>query len=143
VNNFRYGLCATEVRKRAGAFTAIESGIREDILQGLIADKGGEGQISTARKILAEVIASDSAWLIVFNRAINDVIQKSEKARRNPKALSTLDGYKRPLINSLASNLAKFGFERVRKIETLQEILSEMETEESGKAPTSDDNDGQ
>src|SRR5262245_54107892 len=31
----------------------------------LIADEGGDGQISTATKILAEVIASDASWLAV------------------------------------------------------------------------------
>ena len=30
--------------------------------------KGGEGQISNCHRILAEVIASDATWLMVFNR---------------------------------------------------------------------------
>jgi hypothetical protein len=39
-------------------------------LDGLIADKGGDQQVSTATRILAEVIASDAAWLMVFNRGM-------------------------------------------------------------------------
>lgn len=34
----------------------------------------------------------------------------------------------RPLIGSLSANLQRFGFERVAKIETLQEIIDEIGT---------------
>jgi len=40
--------------------------------------------------------------------------------------LAQLDGYKRGLVNSLTGNLQRFGFERVAKVETLQEIIDEM-----------------
>jgi hypothetical protein len=59
----------------------------------LLADKGGDAQISTATRILGEVIASDAAWLTAFiNRAIDHVMESNQKARSNPKALATLDG---------------------------------------------------
>jgi hypothetical protein len=41
----------------------------QQILDGLTADKGGDGQLSTATRILAEVIASDASWLVVLNGA--------------------------------------------------------------------------
>lgn len=50
-----------------------------------------------ATRILAEVIASDASWLIVFSAAI-DHIQNNPKARQNPRGLSQLDGYKRGLV---------------------------------------------
>ena len=46
-------------------------------------DKGGDQQISTATRILAEVIASDASWLMAFNSAIDHVIQNNQKARQN------------------------------------------------------------
>jgi hypothetical protein len=92
----------------------------------LIADKGGEQQIGTAERILAEIISSDVALLVTFNQAIEGVIKNNQKARQNPKALAQLDGYKRPLVASLSANLQRFGMERVTKVESLQEIIEEM-----------------
>jgi len=92
----------------------------------LIADKGGEQKIGTAERILAEIISSDVAVLVTFNRAIERVIKNNQKARQNPKALAQLDGYKRPLVGSLSANLQRFGMERVAKVESVQQIIDEM-----------------
>jgi hypothetical protein len=83
-------------------------------------------QISTAMRVLAEIIASDVSLLVTFNHAIDAVIQNNPKARANPNALAQLDGYKRPLVSSLSGNLQRFGMERVQKTESLQEIIAEM-----------------
>ena len=75
---------------------------------------------------MAEIISSDVALLVTFNQAIDAVLKNNQKARQNPKALAQLDGDKRGLVNSLTGNLQRFGFERVAKVETLQEIIDEM-----------------
>jgi hypothetical protein len=54
------------------------------------------------------------------------VLKTNQKARQNPKAVAQLDGYKRGLVKSLTANLQRFGFEKVTKVETLQEIIEEM-----------------
>lgn len=60
MNNFRHGLAAVDQRRTNGVLAEAEQSIRQEILAGLIKDKGGEAQIGTATRILAEVIASDA-----------------------------------------------------------------------------------
>jgi hypothetical protein len=138
-NAFRHGLAGITQRRFNGALTADDQAIREEILAGLLNDKGGEGQISTAMRVLGEVIASDAAWLVAINRAIDGVMESNQKARNNPKALHTLDGYKRGLVNSLTGNLQRFGFEKVARVETLQEIIEEMGEDDKTNGNTSPD----
>jgi hypothetical protein len=61
------------------------------------------------------------------------VIKNNPKVRANPKALAQLDGYKRPLVSSLSSNLQRFGTEKITKVKSLQEIIAaaEIETRET------------
>src|SRR5262249_38971864 len=84
MNAFKHGLAAIQKRREERVTTEHEESIRQQILDGLIADKGGDQQVSTATRILAEVIASDAAWLMVFNGAIDHIIQKNSKSKRNP-----------------------------------------------------------
>jgi hypothetical protein len=131
MNAFKHGLAAIQKRREEEISTHHEENIRQQILEGLIADKGGDDQISTATRILAEVIASDASWLMAFNTAIDHIIQSNQKVRQNPRGLHQLDGYKRGLVNSLTGNLQKFGLDRVPRVKTLEDLLQDDETSEN------------
>jgi hypothetical protein len=120
-NAFRHGLAGVAQRRADGVLNPPEQSVREEILSGLLADKGEATQISTATRVLAEIIASDVSLLVTFNNAIDGVIQNNRKPAKSQSA-GSIGRYKRPLVGSLSANLQRFGMEKVGKLESLQKL---------------------
>ena len=51
MNAFKHGLAAIQKRREESVTTEHEESVRQQILDGLIADKGGDEQVSTATRI--------------------------------------------------------------------------------------------
>src|SRR5262245_20352523 len=135
-NNFKHGLSVIDRNRRSDSLTGRESRIKAQVRDGLIADRGGENKVSTAEKVLVELISSDVAWLATIDTAIRKVLKLNKRARANPKALKQLDDYKRPIVNSLTTNLQRYGLEKIpAPTQTLEEILAESTDHDGNPTP--------
>jgi len=56
-------------------------------------------------------------------------MESNQKAHSTRRRLTFWHSYKRGLVNSLTGNLQRFGFEKVARVETLQEIIDDMSQE--------------
>lgn len=127
VNGFKHGLSMIEDKRAAKRLPrGKDKRFKLELLNSLITDAGGQEQVTAAKRLQAEIIATDAMWLGQMDRAIQRILHLNPKYRENPAALSKLDGYRRPVINSLTANLDRFGFTRVPPPQkSLEEILSE------------------
>ena len=102
-----------------------------ELLNELITDAGGAKEITAARRLQAEIIATDATFLGQMDRAIQRVLRLQPKYKENAAALAKLDSCRRPIINSLSANLDRFGFVRPPpKQKTLDELLAEDQPEQ-------------
>jgi hypothetical protein len=131
-NGFKHGLSTIQSQRAWGKLPrGKDRRFKLALFNELIADAGGENEITATKRLHAEIIATDATFLMQMDRAIQRIFRLTPKYRENPSALSKLDSYRRPVINSLSANLDRFGFTRVPPPQkTLAEILAEGEESE-------------
>jgi hypothetical protein len=99
---------------------------------GLIADLGGMEHISTAQKVLVELVGRDVYLLDETDQRIVKAYREWPKLKNSPKGMATLYGYRVPIIGSISRNLLALGLEKVPPpAKTLEQILSEDDEQES------------
>ena len=132
-NNFKHGLTVIKHRREEKRPPrGKDKRFKLELLNELIQDAGGPTEITATRRLQAEIIATDATFLGQMDRAIQGVFRLNPKYKENAAALSKLDSYRRPIINSLSVNLERFGFTRVPpKTKTLEEILAEGDEPET------------
>lgn len=132
VNGWKHGLSVIETRRGEKRLPrGKDKRFKVALLASLIQDAGGPESATAAKKLLAEIVATDATFLNQMDRAIQNVFKLNPKYKENPHALAKLDSYRRPVINSLSMNLDRFGFTRAAPpAKTLAEILSEDEEKE-------------
>jgi hypothetical protein len=101
----------------------------------LLADLGGEANVSTQQLMLIEMVRRDVYFLDeidqrTFRFIYKVTVEQPDKAKRNPKFIGELYGYRTAVVNNLSKNLLALGLEKAPpKQKTLDEILAEDESE--------------
>jgi hypothetical protein len=102
---------------------------RQEFYRSLVADAGGARNITAAKKYQAELISHDAVWLNKMREARDNLLRDKPQIGANIAALSKLDSYIRPVINSISTALDRFGYERANPTpKTLEDLFNE-ETE--------------
>jgi hypothetical protein len=126
-NGFVHGLTLIKQKRyRRGLPRGKDKRFKLELFNSLIEDAGGLKNVTAAKRLQAEIIATDATFLGQMDRAIQRVLRLVPKYKENAAALAKLDSYRRPVINSLSANLDRFGFTKVAPPQkSLEEILAE------------------
>src|SRR5438128_4167873 len=101
LNGFKHGLAAIAKARTDGKLRGAGKQIAREVYQGLIKDVGGEENMTTTRRVLAQIIANDAGYYHAQNWAISKILKKNPNIKDNPAAMAKLDSYRRPVANAL------------------------------------------
>ncbi len=119
-NAERHGLLTlrNSIRKRTRrgrSFIDLRSGSGRNavaIQAGLIADLGGMEHISTAQKLLIELVGRHVYLLDETDHRIVQVCKEWPKLKKSPKGMAALYSYRQPITSNISRNLLALGLEK-------------------------------
>jgi len=115
--------------KRGRSFIDLRSNSGQNavaVQAGLINDLGGIEHISTAQKVLIELVGRELYYLDETDQRIVHVCRAVPKLKHSPKGMAMLYGYRSPIIANLSKHLMALGLEKKPPpAKSLDEILSE------------------
>ncbi len=111
--SLRNSICRRSKRGRSFIDLRSNSGQNAVAVQaGLIADLGGIEHISTAQKVLVEMVGRDLYLLDETDQRIVKVCKQYPNAKKSPKAMAQLYSYRQPITSNISRNLLALGLEK-------------------------------
>jgi hypothetical protein len=96
------------------------------VQSGLIDDLGGANHVTTAEKVLVELVGRDLYLLDEVDQRIIKLCRKHPAAKNNPAAVSKLYSYRVPIVNNLTRSLSALGLARKEVApKSLEDIFNE------------------
>jgi hypothetical protein len=97
---------------------------------GIADDLGGVDHLSTAQKVLIELVGRDLYLLDETDQRIIRACKEIPRLKNSPKGMATLYSYRVPIVSNLTRNLTALGLEKKPPpTKTLEQILNEDEQE--------------
>src|SRR5262245_47768044 len=97
---------------------AVQAGLTEDL--------GGLEHLSTAQKVLIELVGRDLYLLDETDQRIIRACKEIPKLKNSPKGMALLYSYRVPIVSNISKNLMALGLEKKPPpAKSLEEILSE------------------
>src|SRR5262249_55483043 len=97
---------------------------------GLTQDLGGIEHLSTAQKVLIELVGRDLYLLDETDQRIVRACKEIPKLKNSPKGMALLYSYRVPIVSNISKNLTALGLEKKPPAtKSLAEILAESEDE--------------
>src|SRR5262249_49205553 len=97
---------------------------------GLTEDLGGIEHLSTAQKVLIELVGRDLFLLDETDQRIVRACKEIPRLKNSPKGMALLYSYRVPIVSNISKNLMALGLEKKPPPQkSLAEIIAESESE--------------
>src|SRR5262245_59842687 len=117
--------------KRRRSIISLRSGSGQNAIavqMGLTEDLGGLQHLSTAQKVLIELVGRDLYLLDETDQRIIRACKEIPKLKNSPKGMALLYCYRVPIVSNISRNLMALGLEKKPPpTKSLAEIIAERE----------------